>query len=224
MTANQISYWKVQEDKRHNTTAENIELAKHYENVRHNTELESETRRHNWADEGETQRHNRVGEEEIQRAHKAAETENFRSHRVAEIENERSHKATESENARSNNLSTAAKLYDSDVKLTTGRMNALSKADAFGVNYGSLLAATLGSAPDYSKIYSAVDEASHTFTDNKVNEFVTLQTLKNRPSAGKQKAKSRVPDSIKMTPAQEEIARKQIKQQQSYNNLRKIFH
>lgn len=224
MTANQINYWKVQEDKRHNTTAENIDLAKHYENVRHNTEMESETRRHNWVDEGETRRHNIAGEDENRRAHLAAETENVRSHKVSEAEIERSHKATEAENARSNSLSTAAKLYDSDVKLTTGRMSALSKADAFGVNYGSLLAATLGSAPDFANIYSAVDEASHAFTASKENNFVTLQTLKDRQSVSKQIAKSKVPDGIKMTSEQKKIAQKQIKQQQSYNNMRKIFH
>lgn len=219
MTANQISYWKVQEDKRHNNTAENIELAKHYENVRHNTELERETRRHNWADEGEARRSHMVAEAENERSHKAAESENVRSHKVSEAETARSHKAAEAENIRSNNLSTASRLYDSDVKLTSSRMSALSKADAFGVNYGSLLAATLGSAPNFSNIYSAVGDTSQTFTRNKSDKFITFQTLKDTESRRKAATKANLKDKINP-----EVAQKQIKLQQSYSNLRKIFH
>lgn len=51
MTANQINYWRLQEDKRHNVTSEN-------ETGRHNQATEKETGRHNLAVEGETNRHN----------------------------------------------------------------------------------------------------------------------------------------------------------------------
>lgn len=51
MTHNQINYWTLQENKRHNVSTEG-------ETVRHNVVTEGETNRHNVATENETHRHN----------------------------------------------------------------------------------------------------------------------------------------------------------------------
>lgn len=73
MTQNQINYWKLQEDSRHNQASETetnrhnvqqegIDLSALAETSRHNRAGEAETQRHNVAAEGETARHNRSTE------------------------------------------------------------------------------------------------------------------------------------------------------------------
>lgn len=73
MTHNQIDYWTLQEEKRHNVVGEN-------ENIRHNVVTENETKRHNVAGENfnimnlqETARHNLVTENETTRHNLATE-------------------------------------------------------------------------------------------------------------------------------------------------------
>lgn len=82
MTANQINYWKLQEDRRSN-------LAKETEANRHNIVTEGETSRHNVATEQvslgnlqETSRHNTATEQETVRHNTATEAESQR-HNVA---------------------------------------------------------------------------------------------------------------------------------------------
>lgn len=82
MTGNQINYWNLQENKRHNVVTEeetgrhnrateSIDLGNLNETRRHNLATErleggklSETTRHNLAYENELSRHNKVGEEQ----------------------------------------------------------------------------------------------------------------------------------------------------------------
>lgn len=88
MTANQINYWNLQENKRHNLVSEGTEKDKLSESKRHNVageQLESgklyESQRHNVATENislgslfESSRHNKATESELQRHNVALET------------------------------------------------------------------------------------------------------------------------------------------------------
>lgn len=101
-TANQIAYWKLQEEKRSNVSRET-------ETNRSNLASEAETNRHNLATEEvasgsltETIRSNLAKEAETNRANLAKEAENYRSNVAKETETHRSNVAVETETARSN--------------------------------------------------------------------------------------------------------------------------
>lgn len=67
MLATQVSYWQIQETKRHNLATESQARRELIETKRHNLAGEDETRRHNFAWEAENQRHNIAAESENQR-------------------------------------------------------------------------------------------------------------------------------------------------------------
>lgn len=116
MTANQINYWKYQEDMRHNRAGEshNIRVLEHNqavlaENVRHNRATEAhnanvlvETQRHNLA----TEQNQLLQVQELARANKAQELlsyvrvgEDIRSNQARENETNRHNIAMESVNS-----------------------------------------------------------------------------------------------------------------------------
>lgn len=83
-------------------THNQIEYAKHLENVRHNTVSEQETERSNRATLSETSRHNVAFEQETHRSNVVNENEALRSHLAVETETHRSNVAKEQETQRSN--------------------------------------------------------------------------------------------------------------------------
>lgn len=116
MTTNQIAYWKLQEEKRHNLVGEGHEDRKIVETKRHNSATEmyqlkdlGEKVRHNKVTEGqgadslvlnrarlqEDIRHNTNVEKETKRSNVARESETVRSNLARETENIRSNKAKE---------------------------------------------------------------------------------------------------------------------------------
>lgn len=102
MTANQINYWRLQEDKRSNVARE---VETHRTNV--SNEDISRTKVANdlylgKRNAAENERHNRVGEIETNRANLAREAENYRSNLARETENYRSNTARERETFRHN--------------------------------------------------------------------------------------------------------------------------
>lgn len=103
MTANQINYWKLQEDKRHNVETERLSNIQRQEEIRHNL-----------AGEGldklsleESVRHNTVTEGEASRANIARETETNRANLIYEAETHRANVAREEENIRHNKANEA---------------------------------------------------------------------------------------------------------------------
>lgn len=95
MTANQINYWKLQEDKRSNA-------AKEWETHRSNTTNEELTRRRDEntlylgeANLAESKRHNLVGEQETNRSNLAREYETQRANLAREYETSRTNLANE---------------------------------------------------------------------------------------------------------------------------------
>lgn len=103
MTANQINYWKLQEDKRHNVETERLSDIQRQEEIRHNLAGEGL----NKLSLEESVRHNTVTEGEAFRSNVAREQENVRSNMAYEIELNRSNVARESENVRHNKASEA---------------------------------------------------------------------------------------------------------------------
>lgn len=108
MTANQIAWQNMQENKRHNVRTEN-------ENVRHNVATEGESARHNIATEFnesnkliETTRHNVATENESRRHNTAGEAISRYSEDIK--------LAQTAENARHNQTSEAQKSIDQDLQ------------------------------------------------------------------------------------------------------------
>lgn len=131
MTHNQIEYWSLKEDQRHNraveteTNRQNVAVLE--ETKRHNVASENfnlsslaETTRHNKATETETQRHNIAGEKEVQR-HNVA-TEQFNLSALAETS--RHNKASEGLQAQAN---TEAARHNVAVESETYRSNVFSE-------------------------------------------------------------------------------------------------
>lgn len=160
MTANQISYWKYQEDKRHNQADESLTARDVAEKERHNAQVESETYRSNVADETERRRNNIASLEETHRANVAKETENKRS----------------------NTLGAAVEKYKSDNSLRSTGVNALSKVGVLGVNLGGLVGSLVTSPVDSvnDNFVSLDSGSSKTLTDSEANNAVQKLALQQQ--------------------------------------------
>lgn len=116
MTKNQIDYWSLQENKRHNLEQEALGRGTLDESKRHNLQTEgqavnelTERHRHNLVGESvdignlqESQRHNRSVEQETNRHNVTVENETHRSNVANETETNRHNVATEHETNRHN--------------------------------------------------------------------------------------------------------------------------
>lgn len=127
MTANQVSYARYMEDKRHNQVSEveteRSNRTREKETERSNRAREKETYRSNIANETETRRHNVVNETETMRANQAREAETYRSNVARETETHRTNVANESikwselaEKQRTNKANEAIKQEQNDLK------------------------------------------------------------------------------------------------------------
>lgn len=152
MTHNQIEYWNLQENKRHNTVTE-AETGRHNvvtenETQRHNVETEEfnisqlqETQRHNISTEAETNRHNIAAE--VNEAAKVSETKrhnvaaenlsvqdlNIRADQL--VETKRHNQASERLQRESNAISSLQQQADQAYKEATAltdKFNSLNKA------------------------------------------------------------------------------------------------
>lgn len=106
MTSNQIAYWQLQENVRHNISQESETSRANRAKEAYDLSALSETTRHNVASESEASRHNIATEAETKRTNKATEKETQRHNKVLEQtdlsklnETQRHNKATEKQQA-----------------------------------------------------------------------------------------------------------------------------
>lgn len=88
MTANQLSYWNLQETKRANMADESRKLQEHAETQRSNLAKEKETNRSNLAKERETARSNVAKEVETARSNRASEALKAQSNAITKEHND----------------------------------------------------------------------------------------------------------------------------------------
>lgn len=123
MTANQINYWKLQEDKRSNRAKETETNRSNLANEGLTRQRDANTLYLGTINAAENQRHNLATETETNRSNVAKEQETYRSNVARESENNRSNLAREQENYRHNVMSEGLTRRGQDISYDLGNKN-----------------------------------------------------------------------------------------------------